>query len=201
MITGDIIKSQKTEPVVWLKKLKQALNNWGETPKQWEIFRGDSFQIEIKNPVLALVAAIEIKASMKSVKGVDVRMAIGIGDKNHEAKKITEANGSAFVYSGELLEELKKLKLNLAIRSSYSDFDQEINLYLKLALTIMDNWSVNSAETILAAFQNEDSSQANLGKMLGGLKQNAVSTRLKRARYDEIIELTNMYQTKIDELK
>lgn len=200
IITGDIINSQKTKPSQWLPALKKTLNKWGDTPRQWEIYRGDSFQLEIKNPADALAAAVIIKASIKSIRGIDVRLAIGIGEKKYNAKKITESNGSAFVYSGELVEELKKLKLNMAIRSPFSVFDSEINLYLKLALVIMDGWSSNAAETIYIALQFPGKSQEALGKLLK-IKQNAVSTRLKRARYDEITALIQMYQHKIIQLK
>lgn len=200
VITGDIINSRKTQSAAWLKVLKKELSKWGDTPKQWEIYRGDSFQVEIKNAVDALAAAMQIKAAIKSLKGVDVRMAIGIGDKEYSAKNITESNGSAFVQSGELVEELKKQKINLLIRSNSSTFDREMNLYLKLALIIMDSWTTNAAETIYAALQHPDKSQEALGKLIG-IKQNAISTRLKRACYYEMRELLEMYQTKLAELK
>src|SRR5687768_12105756 len=103
VITGDIINSKRIKPSTWLKALKKDLNSWGDTPKQWEIYRGDSFQLEIKNAADALTAAIQLKTTIKSLKGVDVRMAIGIGEKNHNARNITESNGSAFIHSGELL--------------------------------------------------------------------------------------------------
>jgi len=200
VITGDIINSRKTQNATWLKVLKKELAKWGESPKQWEIYRGDSFQVEIKSNEDALAAAIQIKAAMKSLKGVDVRMAIGIGDKAFSTKSITESNGSAFVYSGELVEELKKLKLNLSIRSANTDFNKEMNLYLKLALITMDSWTTNAAETMHVALQHPDKSQEALGKLLG-LKQNAISNRLKRACYYEIVELMEMYRTKLAELK
>nr|NQU89480.1 transcriptional regulator [Bacteroidota bacterium] len=199
VITGDIINSQRTEPAIWLKALKEVLENWGKTPKQWEIYRGDSFQLEIKNPADALEAALQIKAAVKSIRGTDVRMAIGIGDKSHNAEKVTESNGSAFVYSGELAEELKRLKLNLAIRSHNTSFNSDMNLYLKLLIIIIDGWSDNAAKTVFAALQQPDQLQVEIGKQLG-IKQNAVSSRLKRAHFDEIIEVIRMYNYKIAEL-
>lgn len=200
VITGDIINSKRTAPTGWLKALKKELSKLGDTPKQWEIYRGDSFQTEVKNAADALSVAILIKSAVKSLKGVDVRMAIGIGGKTYSAKSITESNGSAFVHSGELSEELIRLKMNLALRSGSAKFDLEINLYLKLALTIMDGWTNNAAEMIHTALQHPDKSQEALGKLLG-IRQNAVSTRLKRARCYEIIELIEMYRNKVAELK
>lgn len=119
IITGDIINSRNANPKKWLTILKKALSHSGGSPSTWEVFRGDSFQLEVKNPADALLTAIRIKANLKTVKGLDARMAIGIGEKGYSAPRITESNGAAFVYSGEKLESLKKEKQNLAVKSPW----------------------------------------------------------------------------------
>lgn len=198
VITGDIIHSKSVTPKAWLGILKTELKKIGSSPKQWEIYRGDSFQAEIADPMEALTVAIKIKAAIKSIKNVDVRMALGIGDKTYSSK-ITESNGTAFVLSGEKYENLKKEKQNLAIQSQWPMFDREINLYLRLGLVVMDRWTTNAAEIVKIALENPEKPQEILGKKLG-IKQNAVSTRLKRARYDEIRALNEMYKIKLKSL-
>jgi hypothetical protein len=175
------------------------LNRLGSTPKNWDIYRGDSFQAVVNDPLDAITTAIRIKAALKSIKGVDVRMAIGIGNRTYNTKNITETSGSAFVNSGELVEALKSMKVNLAVRSQWPDFDAEVNLYLKLALVAMDSWTTNSAEIVHVALQNPGKSQLEYGKTLG-IKQNAVSARLKRACYYEIVEVIDMYKMKLKKL-
>ncbi len=199
IITGDIIQSQKVKPSVWLDILKTQLNTLGQNPQKWEIFRGDSFQAEVDNPLNALQTAIKIKAAIKCIKQLDVRLAIGIGDKTHNAIKITESNGSAFVYSGNQFEKIKKEKTNLAIASPCEIFNRDMNLFIKLASIAMDNWSINSAQTVKIALENPEKSQKELGELLG-IKQNAVSSRLKRAYFDEIKALLEIYKTKIQEI-
>lgn len=196
IITGDIIDSQKSNPHDWMEKLKAELDKIGKNPGTWEIYRGDSFQVEVMDITRALETAIKIKAALKCIKKIDVRMAIGLGDKNYQASKITESNGSAFVNSGEIFEKLVKQKQNLAIASPSEAFNQEMNLLLRLALIVMDNWTVNSAEVVHLALCNPGFSQKQLGDILK-IRQNAVSTRLKRARFDEISDLLGQYQTKI----
>jgi hypothetical protein len=78
-------------------------------PKNWEIFRGDAFQLEVSEPEEALRIAIQIKAFLKTVK-LDARMSIGFGDKTYDADKISESNGTAFVRSGESFDQLKNRK-------------------------------------------------------------------------------------------
>src|SRR5690606_38384357 len=105
VITGDIINSRKiADSGKWLSTLKAVLMTEGPTPKVWEITRGDSFQVEIAQPENVLRKALHIKALIKRMAGLDVRMAIGIGTKTYHAAKISEANGDAFVRSGRLFD-------------------------------------------------------------------------------------------------
>jgi len=68
-----------------------------------------------------------------------------------------------------------------------------------LALLFMDNWSVNSAQVVKSAMENPNLSQHELGELLG-IKQSAVSNRLKRANYSELEQLLEIYTFKIKEL-
>jgi hypothetical protein len=199
VITGDIINSRKDKNSAWLKKLKKTLSHEGKSPATWEIYRGDSFQVEIKNPADAFLAAIRIKANIKSIKKLDVRMAIGIGEQTYFGPRISESNGEAFIYSGEKLETLKKEKRNLAIKTRWPDFDKEMNVYFRLALIAMDNWSPNSAELISILINDRDIKQKTLAKRLG-VTQPSVSERQNRSNYTEIMELEDLYREKVTNL-
>ncbi len=195
IITGDIINSRKLPSTIWMDGLKRILNAYGLQPKNWEIFRGDAFQLEVSEPEEALRIAIQIKAFLKTVK-LDARMSIGIGDKTYDASKISESNGTAFVRSGESFDQLKKQKNTLTINSGNGDFDNEINLMLRLAQTFMNNWLVQSAEFVLTAIENPTLSQEEMGIKLK-INQAAVSRRRKRAQFDLMLELENHYREKI----
>jgi hypothetical protein len=70
VITGDIINSRSTDSAKeWLDILRGALGKFGKEGLDWEIYRGDSFQLEISQPKEALITAIYIKACMKTIKG------------------------------------------------------------------------------------------------------------------------------------
>lgn len=197
VITGDIINSRRQkDPNQWLKPLKTLLSEEGKSPAVWEIYRGDNFQIEIKNPENALLMAIRIKAALKELKSLDTRMSIGIGQKEHNAKRVTEANGEAFIFSGERLDELKKDKRTLSVRSPWAEFDQEMNLYLRLGLIAMDNWSVGAAQLFKTILENPNADQQSIGAILG-ISQPSVSERLKRSYYFEIMDMESMYRKKL----
>jgi hypothetical protein len=193
IISGDIINSRKVDPIIWLNPLKALMKEWGKTPQTWEIYRGDSFQLEIKKPQDGLLAAIRIKACVKSIEKLDVRMGIGIGQKSYNAQKITEANGEAFINSGETFEELKKLKQNLAIRSPWPQLDTELNLMFRLALIALDKWSPATAQIVAVAMANRSLSQKELGDIMERT-QSTISEAQKRAHYDEIMDLVSFYE-------
>lgn len=206
VITGDIIASRKlVNQDKWLTPLKKLFNTWGASPKAWKLDRGDFFQVEITDSKEALKKALEIKALIKKVaplderkkiSTIDVRMAIGIGEKTYSAESISESNGSAFIYSSEKFDLLKKENITLGIKSPWENFDEEINLYLKLAGTFMDSWSLSSAELVEIVLKEPTITQDDIGKQLG-IKQSAVSRRWNRANVNEIIEFEKMYQNKI----
>jgi len=209
IITGDIINSRKlNNQELWLNPLKSLLNEWGNNPQQWEIFKGDYFQLEISDPLQSLRAALRIKALIKSLEisdqqkrksDIDVRIAIGIGEKEYASDRISECNGSAFVFSGEKYESLKKEKITLAVKSGWEDFDREINLYLKLAVIHMNKWSYSSAEIANTILKFPHKTQSEIGNQLG-IEQNSVSGRYTRANLEEILEVEQMYQEKLRRL-
>lgn len=79
------------------------------------------------------------------------------------------------------------------IQSPWPEFDQEINLYLKLAGTIMDNWSVSSAELMEIVLKQPDASQEEISRLLR-ITQSSVSGRWSRAKGDEILEVEKRYR-------
>ncbi|UOB18225.1 SatD family protein [Abyssalbus ytuae] len=200
VITGDIVNSRTiTEPEKWLTVLKNILSELAVNDKNWEIYRGDSFQIEIPDIEKAFEAAVYIKAGIKMIKGLDVRMAIGIGNKLYSGNKVSESGGEAFVFSGEKFESLRKKKTNLAIKTPLKKINHELNLYFKLCLIAMNNWTPNSAEIVKLSIKHPSKSQEELGKLIN-IKQNTVSERQKRAYLEEIKDVDLMYREIISQL-
>lgn len=208
IIIGDIINSRELKSQdIWIKPLKELLGKWGQTPQQWEIFRGDSFQLEIEDPSESLLAALQIKALIKSLpypeenkrsSPVDVRMAIGIGEKTHNADRISESNGEAFIRSGEKFEQLKGEMITLAINSPWAEWNDEINLYLKLAGIQMDSWSISSGELMSEMLSNPDRTQAQIGEILH-INQNSVSKRYKAANGEDILAMEKLFRKKLSQ--
>ncbi len=198
VITGDIVNSEQYPSSIWMPLLKKVLKKYGKHPEIWDIYRGDEFQVKT-SPLAALEATIKIKAVIKTVKNLDVRLAIGIGDETYSGGRITEANGSAYKRSGRMFETLKEEKRTLALASGNDSQDQTLNFMIKLALDFMDDWSTVSANTVAWILQHPESSQEAMARHFN-IQQSAVSQRQKRARMHLLQELLTFYQQTIKQI-
>lgn len=196
IITGDIIHSKRHQPDQWLEVLKKLFSSSKDMVEDFEIYRGDEFQLELTKIEDAFLMAIKIKAHIKSISTLDVRISIGLGNKSYKGKKITESNGSAYANSGEQLEGMKKQKINLAVKSDYPLLDKELNMMLKLGGVIWDNWSQVSAELAALMLDNPTQVQEKIANQLG-IKQAAVSQRYKRSELALVKELEEYYRNRI----
>ena len=199
IITGDIINSRGHNSKEWMAKLKSCLIQWGDTPSTWEIYRGDEIQLRIKVKH-ALYAAIQLKALIKSIKGLDIRMGIGVGNETYIGAGVSESNGTAYQRSGRTLEVLKENKVTLMLTSADEEYNRTMNLILNLASDFMDDWSSVSAEMVFLSLSSPNVSQQNLAEQLN-IKQSAVSQRKKRARLNLVEDLLAYYERTIKAIK
>lgn len=193
IITGDIIGSRKKDPAIWLDVLKDALSILGDTPQNWEIYRGDMFQIEVV-PESALKAVIHIKLCIKQATGLDVRMAIGIGDVSYRSKRLPESNGTAFIHSGSCFDGLKRNRL--AIKTPWQDYDEYWNLILSLASLTMDHWPRMTALIMKTYLDHPDANQSKIAEILNK-SQSTISAALNRAGYEEIMSMQKTFKNSI----
>ncbi|WP_165748974.1 SatD family protein [Cellulophaga sp. Z1A5H] len=192
VLTGDIVNSEHYKASEWMVVLKKHLSKIGDAPQDWDIFRGDEFQLKV-SVADALKIAILTKAKIKTIKGLDVRMGIGLGEETFVGTKISESNGSAYHFSGRIFETLKEQKIKLALAAADEKLEKILNLILKLALDFMDDWSVVSAEIVTISLENPNLQQQEIADQLG-IKQSAVSQRQKRARLDLVLEVLTFYK-------
>ena len=193
VLTGDIINSREVKADQWMSKLLSVLSHYGSSPKHWEIFRGDSFQLEV-DPQESLKAAISIKSHIKTISELDVRISIGVGEKDYNDEKITLSNGTAFINSGECFDSLHKK--NLGIATPWKSFNEIINLSLELASLSMDQWTPNSAEIISVLLEEPTLTQVALAKRLNKSQGN-ISAALTRAGYQVIMKLERYFKKEL----
>ena len=180
VLTGDIIGSRKVEAALWSPVLENSVSLYS---KKFDIFRGDSFQALVPLED-AFKAAFYIKAALLGLKGLDMRIGIGIGELTMGTLPIKQATGAALLYSGEAFDSLKKETIR--IKSAYGDFDNLCNTMLPLAAELMSRLTPNMAKTVAMALQHEDANQDELAVLLTKSYQSQVSTELNKASYFKI---------------
>ncbi len=192
VLTGDVKGSGNFDTALWLPSLRDFLSRYGDSPSDWEIYRGDEFQLRLP-PEEALFTAIRIKALLRSIKGLDLRLSIGLGDEDFRAGRVSESNGSAYQRSGRTFERLKQERISLALNSGHPQKDAAFNLILRLALEFMDYWSPVSAEIIALVMDQPEAAQREIAEALQ-IQQSAVSQRLKRAKKELVMDILDHYQ-------
>lgn len=198
IITGDIINSQETDSENWLPKLKELLGKWGKTPTDWEVYRGDEFQLKCSIDAV-FWKALSIKSLIKQFENLDVRIAIGIGEEQYSSEKITESNGTAYVNSGRLLNEIKNEGKTFAIKTPNEGINADFNILFKWSSLDFDSWTVAVSEIVHLLMMDKNLTQDDLAKKLN-ISQSSVSQRIKRANFDLILETDYYYRKKIAEL-
>ena len=199
ILTADLINSASYDAASWMEILKDTLSLWGRSPQDWEIYRGDELQLRT-TPQDALQRAIELKARIKCLKGMDIRIAIGIGEEEFRGEGISESNGSAYRRSGRVLDELKAGKKRMGIDAGDPGVNRVLNLVIYLASDFMDSWSTVSAEMVAYSLSNPTITQTEMAEQLD-IRQSAISQRRKRARWSQIRDVLKFYNEIIKELK
>jgi len=193
VLTGDIVKSREISPRAQLiRTLKEALETASKTHQaEYDIYRGDSFQMVLPSAPAAALVAIIIRSKLlsKSAKKShpwDTRISIGIGEITYRGDKITESDGPAFLLSGQGMDELDKSHRRLIIKAPWEQADRSLSLVTRFADDIISNWSRYSAETAFYSLVYDESQNA-LAKRLER-SQSTINDRIAAARLELIRE-------------
>lgn len=129
VLTGDIVGSTQLGPerleaaMALLRRLAQEFEhvNPESVVGRPDVFRGDSWQLCLKRPSLAVTAAVFVRAGFKA-DGLDTRIGIGLGpvDRLNESR-ISESSGPAFKHSGRTLDKLGKHRFLALDGAGYLD--------------------------------------------------------------------------------
>ncbi|HNW91037.1 MAG TPA: hypothetical protein PKN48_15365 [Bacteroidales bacterium] len=219
VITGDIIQSGKLKPEEkeWLiKNIKSALKIWNKDfQMKSEMYRGDSFQCLLQEPVQSMRVALIIKTFIKSLNPseifdmynrknlniktakiislnmVDTRISIGIGSVELEMKSIATSDGVAFNISGANLDKIKSTRQSIIIGTD-DDHNAELETEIILLDNIISTATAMQCEVIyLKLLGYTEIKIANILK----IKQSAVNQRSIAAGWNAIETLIKRFET------
>lgn len=105
IITADIVNWTTLSPVNGKEMMLLLLAEL--KGHKHEFYRGDSFQVYIKDPASALKIALKARCVAKSFSFEhDIRVSIGIGEVKTPVRLLRTATGEAFVLSGRAFDAL-----------------------------------------------------------------------------------------------
>lgn len=161
ILTGDIVgssklnASQRKKLLNAIRKTSKELRKLYKTiiPLDIDIYRGDSWQLLVTEPMSALRIALFFKATLKSkmeIHGFDTKIFIGVGTIDSlNNKRVSLGNGQAFLLSGRGLEKLNKNRLGIDY-PSYKKNDY-LNLIFQLVDVLASKWTVKQSIAIRGA--------------------------------------------------
>jgi len=209
VLTGDITGSsrvhgpQRQSLLAYMKSLfADAKGYWPRAiARQFQIYRGDSFQGVLGDPRLALRMAIFLRAGLQAGFRIDhetvfcdARIAMGVGSIEFLPDLSAEADGEAFRKSGRLLDRMSGDAM-LAIETPFKDIDDEVSTELSLLDTIIEKWSSAQSETVRYALAGLN--QTQMAQKLN-VSVAAVGQRLKGAGLRSVETLLARFETLVD---
>ncbi len=201
VITGDIVKSSRLS----LDQHKQLIKVMRSCSKEVykvfpdalryepELFRGDSWQLLIKKPELALSIALFYRAYLKAkmqLNSIDSRMAISIGTVDFVESSF--GVGDAYKISGKALDKKGKRKMKFV--SDIILNADVLDLIIQNSDFISSRWTSKQCKIVLLALQNMD--QKAIASKLR-ITQSAVSQQMDAAGWIVVADNLAYFQNVI----
>lgn len=202
VITGDIVNSTLLSPE-GEKGLLEALREL-LSPYPTEFYRGDSFQVYLKEPAAALrlalacrVLAIHRTPGEGDLPVSDIRISIGIGTVVLPVENPGMAKGEAFVRSGHQFDELQWSEKRLAISSGHDIADIGLDIMAAYLDSICKGMTTKQAEAVAGLL--EEKTQQEIAQHLGKSKS-TVSQLVSAARWPEIQRILVQFEKMVNQL-
>lgn len=201
VITGDIVQSTHTNVtdrdrlLNVIKETIKALEN--ESLLRYDIYRGDSFQIELSSPQWALRGALLVRAALlknsPDYLRWDARISVGLGKVEYESlNRVAESDGEAFWYSGRELDALGKTK-RLVLKTAWDEINDEFKVSTAFVDDIVSQWTIAQADVMYEWLLDEQITQREIAQKLHKTPQ-AVSKALASAKASLIGLYLDRYQ-------
>lgn len=207
VLTTDIIRSTAL-PKGDFDRVIEALNRQLETFRDegrvahFELYRGDSAQLIVRKPSIALETAFLLKTcinrlesetkSAKRGQGIlfDIRIGIGVGTVSSDhLDKMT--NEQPFLRSGKGLDILSDDGLRLGVFTGHPEMDKELATELYLYEWIMEQWSLATARIVFKKLQGL--TERAIAEELD-ISQSAVNQHSQAAHWNGLKRLLQRYE-------
>lgn len=173
IITADVVGSTKI-PYEQRGMLPDVLNELAAQlqricPIRLEIYRGDSFQVEVDyyelTPFIAALLRIGLKSkSLNKTNKLDARMSIGIGEVSYVGESIGQSDGEAYILSGRAFENLGKQRLKITTGKEATN--DELNVLSVILDDLLTSLTVAQSKVVFECLYDPEIKQKLIAKKL-----------------------------------
>lgn len=174
IITADIVNSTmligNTE-----KKLTEQLSKVLSSYK-YEFYRGDSFQVYIKDPKIALTVLLRLRLTARKFSHLnDIRAGIGIGKVDLPVRKLSTVTNEAFILSGRAFDNLSKTENRLIIECVNPTANHAFKVISYFVDYLLKGLTEKQAEVLFELIDNntQKDTAKNLGKSVSTINKHA----------------------------
>lgn len=163
VITADIVNSMLLSKPQF-NGLIRSFNGLLQ-PHKHEFYRGDSFQVYIKEPQVALELGIKLRLAAKKIQAdnqsdIDIRLAIGIGEITTPVRTIRQSSDEPFILSGRALDELSDSADRLRVVSSDDQTKDLFRVIARFIDYILHDLTSKQSEVIFELLQGNTQTRA-----------------------------------------
>lgn len=190
VITGDITNFTSLpapKRKVLIADFKKFLSQTNLKPENWQIFRGDSYQILNNKIPQAIEMGLMLVCWFKmhpfnEIANLNTRLAIGIGGITYLGSSLLESDGPAFHLSGRQFDKLQPSEL-VSVLTTDDNLNRPIAIILSFINVLMNKWKAKQTESVYYALQGLKQNEI-AAKM--EISQSGVSNHLKLANWPEV---------------
>lgn len=186
VLTGDLVHSTKMAPAMYKATLACLQQQLAVAQKQChavaEIYRGDGFQVQYPNPVLALASALAIKLALHAAefatKPVQCTLSLAYGSGQTNDGALNTAMGQVFIASGRGLEATPRGDLTLHFEQSSKDdalvlltrfFNHQLNTLTKSQAQLLGQYIASDFAEHKEIARLTGTSRQNISNRLAGI--------------------------------
>jgi hypothetical protein len=199
VLTGDIIGStglSVAELAATRALVERYVRGFKPQPGQVacgapEFFRGDSWQLLVKEPRWALRVALTIRAQLIAQLGVGTRMALGVGTAEHiDVRHVSLSTGEAFTLSGRALDAMTGyFDLTGALPARAGPLARWLPALLHVVSTLVRPWTRRQAQIVSLALLPDNPTHEWIAKSLSPpVAKQTVSESLGGAGWRALLE-------------
>ncbi|MBU3022916.1 hypothetical protein [Aestuariibacter sp. A3R04] len=203
VLTGDLVQSTKLEATAY-QAIIDAMEAYFQTLHQhhgvdYEIYRGDGFQLVFTQPEAAITVMIQTKLFLNSqVKGyiTDCTQCLAYGSGHYSTGKPGRSTGTVFVQSGRGLEKSKPGELRII--SHAASLQSATDVICQQMSYIINKLSAKQAELLYHYIKEGFPAHKVLAKWAHTSRQN-ISERLKAAGGDLLQPFINYTNAQLNQ--